>query len=761
MQYTSLSVLYTYQGTASNTKPVADAGSNISASEGKKVYLDGSDSYDPDGDDITYSWSVENENSDDGILGMVDQVTVTLYNTTSVSPYFIAPTLEDGTTSQSFVFNLEVTDEAGLTDTDSVTVTVTQSTTDSGEPQAVANANKTSVGPGEQVTLDGSDSTDDGTIQSYEWEQTSGTDVTIENNTSAEASFTTPTVVEKSQENLVFQLTITDDDGNVDTDTVTIVLLANGGTITDPDDSDGDGNLEPVADAGTYDVVYSGQVVYLDGSGSYDADGTIEGYGWYQIGASGTMADIPEALRVQLSGTYTASAYFTAPAVEEEQTLMFQLTVLDDDGEADSAVCTLTVMPSETVNLYFPHVQADESWESEIGIINNDSVNTLSGQLIAYDNDGSQVGSSITIALPAMGRKELLVGETFTDPDSIAYLVYQSNSHAVKGYTRIYVNDTAAAAFAAVPASDVPSGDIYIPHMTSNTDDWTTTLGLLNTASTDATLQIAFNTGDIKSIDIKAGEHKAVLVKDLFDGTVPESLRAGVIQGAAGIVGVEIFKWDNLMAATLLKSKLASHMVFPHVPNDDQWVTGLAAYNLSAYTAVVTLIPYSADGAVLEPKALTIGPWNTMVKLTSTIGISEDAAWIDMLSTSEVSGLSLFANLVESNYAGFETIGNTGTSGIFPRVEHSGSDVGIALINTEYETATVTLKAYDNDGEMLAETEISLAGHAKLLNTSDVIFGTTDITGATYFTYSSDKVLSGVQVTLSEDQQMGDALPGL
>ena len=72
------------------------------------------------------------------------------------------------------------------------------------------------------VTLNGSASTDsDGMIVSYSWTQLSGNGVTLSDATTAEPNFTAPAL----NGDLVFQLTVTDDDGATAMDTVTVSII--------------------------------------------------------------------------------------------------------------------------------------------------------------------------------------------------------------------------------------------------------------------------------------------------------------------------------------------------------------------------------------------------------------------------------------------------------------------------------------------------------------------------------------------------------
>ena len=79
-----------------------------------------------------------------------------------------------------------------------------------------------SVDEGTAVNLAGTGTDSDGTIASYSWQQDSGTAVTISNSDMADASFTAPLIA--AAEDLVFRLTVTDNDGATGSDTITVTV---------------------------------------------------------------------------------------------------------------------------------------------------------------------------------------------------------------------------------------------------------------------------------------------------------------------------------------------------------------------------------------------------------------------------------------------------------------------------------------------------------------------------------------------------------
>lgn len=139
-----------------NAAPVADAGDDQVVTElGSTVFLDGGTSFDEDGDDLIYAWSVESSPVGSSMA---------LSNASSSAPSFVADVNGD------YVIQLTVTDEFGAkSDPDTVTISF-----ENVAPVAKITAEYTTVVAGQSVSLDASGSYDaNGDALGYRWSVTS------------------------------------------------------------------------------------------------------------------------------------------------------------------------------------------------------------------------------------------------------------------------------------------------------------------------------------------------------------------------------------------------------------------------------------------------------------------------------------------------------------------------------------------------------------------------------------------------------------
>lgn len=132
--------------------------------------------------------------------------------------HFIAPST-NGASSIKISFKLTVTNAAGLSAEDTITITVNRVNQ---APIANAGADQ-SIDDSTEVNLNGSLSTDpDGSIAKYQWNQVSGANVTLVNPTKANASFLAPAV--ETETVVEFELSVEDAEGKSAKDRVVVLV---------------------------------------------------------------------------------------------------------------------------------------------------------------------------------------------------------------------------------------------------------------------------------------------------------------------------------------------------------------------------------------------------------------------------------------------------------------------------------------------------------------------------------------------------------
>ena len=332
-----------------NRAPVADAGLPKDVPEETAVALDGSASYDPDQDQLTYAWT------------QTGGVHVKLNATDSAHPTFISPSV--GPLGASLTFELIVTDNgaaapaaaaapagpaaaagpapaAGPSDRlssapSAVVITVNYVN----EPPVAVAAPVAACNEGTGVSLDGSQSSDpDGNAFTYLWSQVSGPNVVgLSSATDAMPTFTAP-AVNRFGATVVFELRTTDEFGAVSNIATTSIVINNV-------------NQAPVADAGMLQTVFEDTDVGLAGLG-IDQDSEEQAlltYAWVQT----------EGPTVVLLNRNTPNPSFHAPVVtgggdpNAKVKLKFALTVTDPNhasGSAPTTVCVANVDHAPTAN---------------------------------------------------------------------------------------------------------------------------------------------------------------------------------------------------------------------------------------------------------------------------------------------------------------------------------------------------------------------------------------------------------------------------
>jgi hypothetical protein len=294
-----------------NNAPVANAGPGQTVAAGTTVTLTGAGSTDPDGDPLTYSWTIAVRPPVSASI---------LSNATSVSPTFVpdAP----GT----YTISLVVADNRSATSV--VATTVVQVTGGNAPPVANAGPDQ-SVVVGQTVTLDGVQSTDTNRdALTYIWSVRKPDNSTFSptSATAAIASF-----VADQAGTYVASLIVNDGTAPSTADTVTIVA--------------GAGNVAPMANAGPHTPDGRGRARYvlvsnvpagavvMDGGASRDANGDAISYNWSLPSRPAFSA----AVLAPVAGSPARSSFL--PDVEGT----YRLSLTTRDATLDSSAAAATI----------------------------------------------------------------------------------------------------------------------------------------------------------------------------------------------------------------------------------------------------------------------------------------------------------------------------------------------------------------------------------------------------------------------------------
>jgi len=427
------------------------------------------------------------------------------------------------------------------------------------------------------------------------------------------------------------------------------------------------------------------------------------------------------------------------------------LTVSNALGSDTVTKTDLITVTKDQYVLYFPYVQATAPWATKVGMVNINTESNVRGTLRYYDSAGIEVMEEDFFVVQPQARIEVAV----FDP-AVAYLTFTTGTFGARGYAKISMNGMQRAALPAVEA--VSEGDLYMHHIVSD-DTWESRLVFLNT--TDERKDLVLDVMGATSIMVRVAAHsqRVSTISELFGNQKPVDIRSGVVRNAEGIVAAELFEATNQMFGITLDDDLASTMYYPHVVSTNQWETGIAMYNPQPMPSEATVTSFDADGSELGSSTQSLGSYENYVRTWRTTGWMEGAAWSMVEGGEPLTGFLAYCSKISEQSAGFSTVNMARQKGVFPEIEQDGW-TGIGMVNVGDAEAAVTLTAFDNEGNVIAAETLSLGVGAKVVALAQDLF-TSDISAATYITFSADQPIAGFQLNGSGDDMMLDGLPAL
>lgn len=306
-----------------NVAPVAHAGNMQEVSVGTTVILDGTASSDADGDTLSHRWNLYPPTGSSAKLD----------NATKARPQFTADV------AGNYTATLTVSD--GKLDSTPASVTVKAHAVEENTPP-VANAGKPqSVRTGQQVTLDGSASTDaDGDSLTYQWAFAQANGKPNGSNASLNGADTAkPTFTADQSGSYTIELTVNDGKAASEKASVTVNASAENAAPT-------------AAIAGGNRAVSVGDLVVLEGSGS-DPEGTPLSYQW-------TLASKPQDSTASLGGANSEKPSFTA---DKEGDYVISLIVSDGSKQSEPVNVTITAQKADTEQVLALYIYEDGAWK--------------------------------------------------------------------------------------------------------------------------------------------------------------------------------------------------------------------------------------------------------------------------------------------------------------------------------------------------------------------------------------------------------------
>ena len=468
---------------SNNVPPIANAGPDQGGkATGSLITLNGSASSDPNGNLLTYSWT---------LLTKPAGSTATLTNATSVTPTFVVD--REG----SYTVQLIVNDGTVNSAPDTVII---NSINNNVAPVANAGPDQASVAPNALVTLNGSGSSDaNGDPLSYIWtliSKPAGSAAVLAN-----AGSVTPTFTVDRDGDYVAQLIVSD--GTVNSAPDTVKITSN--------------NVAPTANAGPDKAAAAGTLVTLNGIGSSDANGDPITYSWTFISKPATSAAV-------LVNASSVSPSFTA---DRSGNYVVQLVV--NDGTVNSAPDSVLVTTGNVQPVAKAGPDQGGKAPGSLITLNGSASSDANGDLLTYSWSLTKPAGSAAVLANAT-----TVSPTFTVDRSGNYtaqlIVNDGTVSSAPDSVIITTNNVAPVANAGADQLNIEPNTLITLNGNSssdaNGDPLTYSWSLTKPAGSTAVLTNATSVSPTFTVD-RAGDYIAQLIVN--DGTVSSTTPDSVL----------------------------------------------------------------------------------------------------------------------------------------------------------------------------------------------------------------------------------------
>jgi len=465
----------------------------------------------------------------------------------------------------------------------------------------------------------------------------------------------------------------------------------------------------------------------------YTADG-----GGYMVWAS-PLANGPYQLQV-VTGDKLASAWaVSAPPAGETRFWALSTVTAPHENNQSSVVSEFSEVvrlgPAvDQQNILGAHVAVNDAWWTRIRVVNT-GVADHPVVVGAVNPQGELTASVVYESLPPWQALDLDLAELFP-AKALAedlWLTVASKS-TLAGVAEFGTRD--GQTLVSIPLVTAGGQELVFPYVIVN-KDFFTGLTLVNTADRTATARLEAFTEDGQNIQtvyqvIPPYGKYVRLVEEVFSVADPGNIRFVEVESDRSLTGFEIFGsyQQQGMAGipALYPPALAGKdepaqtcsLVYPYVPDNEEYLTGVTVSNLGEAAADVQCMLYDTAGNPLAEALWDVTPGAQVTREIWNLFQGEvfpQAAWLNITAAAPVIGFELVLTRSSSDpfrFDGFSGVAPTATDLVLPWVKNGAEWMAVVMVtHPAAGECAFTVTAYDESGLVVDTVAGTLPGYGQ------------------------------------------------